>query len=174
MCKSVSPAAFAYPNSRLTEVRLTLSRSAISRLLTPWANSVSACRTPGWSCGVGRCGGRGVVGGHSRVPRGERLAQGAVERAGADLHQPVGAELRPLHLLLLGEALVDHDVDRGFYEGGRDRLTVAPAFAVVRDDGAVVADVAGELGGGFGEARPVGIGALQRVEVLGQVLDPAQ
>src|SRR3954447_10919035 len=83
--------------------------------------------------------------------------QGAVERAGADLHQPVGAELRPLHLLLLGEAFVDHDVDRGFHEGGRDWLAVAPAFAVVRDDGAVVADVAGELGGGFGEARPVGV-----------------
>src|SRR3954465_12092640 len=45
----------------------------------------SACRTPGWSCGVGRDGGRAVVGGHSRVPSGEGLAQGAVEHAGADL-----------------------------------------------------------------------------------------
>src|SRR4051812_5913223 len=34
----------------------------------------SACRTPGWSCGVGRDRGRGVVGRHSRVPSGERLA----------------------------------------------------------------------------------------------------
>jgi hypothetical protein len=79
-----------------------------------------------------------------------------------------------LHLLLPGEALVDHDVDRGFHEGGRDRLAVTPAFAVVRDDGAVVADVASELGRRRGEARPVGIGALQRVEVVGQILDPAQ
>ena len=37
-----------------------------------------------------------------------------------------------------------------------------------------VADVAGELGRRPDEARPVGIVALQRVEVVGQILDPAQ
>ena len=50
-----------------------------------------------------------------------------------------------------------------FHEGGRDRLTVAPTLPVVRDDGAVVVDVAGELGcrpdGEHAEPRDVGRGS---------------
>jgi hypothetical protein len=42
-----------------------------------------------------------VVGGHGRVPLDEGLPECAVE--GPGLQEPVGTELRPLHLLLLGE-----------------------------------------------------------------------
>ena len=38
------------------------------------------------------------------------------------LEQPGSPEFQPLHPLFLGEALVDHDVDRGFYEGGGYRF----------------------------------------------------
>lgn len=83
--------------------------------------------------------------------------QGAIESPGADLYQPMGAKLRPLHLLLLGEALVDHDVDRGLHEGGRDRFVVALTLAVMRDERQVVPDVGGELGRSLGETGQIGV-----------------
>src|SRR4051794_27945932 len=46
-----------------------------------------------------------------RVPFSERLPQSAVEGLGAGLQEQVGAGLGPLHLLLRGEALADHEVD---------------------------------------------------------------
>ena len=67
---------------------------------------------------LGRCSGRHgeswdlvVVGGHGRIPRGEQVAQRAVEGFGSGLQEQVGALLRPLHLLLLGKAPADHEVD---------------------------------------------------------------
>ena len=68
-----------------------------------------------------------VVDGHGRIPPGEQVAQCAVESFGSGLQEQVGAILGPLHLLLLGEAPADHEVDRGFREGGRDPLAIAPA-----------------------------------------------
>ena len=59
-----------------------------------------------------------VICGHGRVPSSEGLQQGAVEGLGAGLQEQVGAGLGPLHLLLLGETLADHEVDGGFDEGG--------------------------------------------------------
>ena len=56
------------------------------------------------------------------------------------------AELRLLHLLLLGEAPTDHEVDGGFHEGGGNPLALVPAFAVVDDRRGVVGDVGGESG----------------------------
>jgi len=68
---------------------------------------------------LGRCSGRNgesrdliVVGSQGRIPSGEQVAQRAVEGFGPGLQEPVGADLRPLHLLLLGEAPADHEVDR--------------------------------------------------------------
>ena len=46
-----------------------------------------------------------VVDGHVRIPLGEQVGQRAVEGFGSGLQEPVGTRLRPLHLLLLGEAL---------------------------------------------------------------------
>ena len=95
----------------------------------------------------------GVICGHGRVPFSERLRQSAVEGLGAGLQEQVGAGLGPLHLLLLGEALADHEVDGGLGEGGRDRLRIAPALAVVRDRGGVVVDVGDQACRRFGEPR---------------------
>ena len=47
----------------------------------------------------------------------------------------------PLHLLLLDHALADHLVHRGFNEGSADHLAVSVAFAEVRDELLIVADV---------------------------------
>jgi hypothetical protein len=65
-----------------------------------------------------------IVGGHSRVPSGEPVAERAVEDSGVGPQEPVGALLGPLHRLFLGEALVDHDMDGELNEGGRDDLAV--------------------------------------------------
>jgi hypothetical protein len=51
----------------------------------------------------------------------------------------------PLHLLLLYYALADHLVDRGFNEGRADHLVVPVAFAEVRDELLIVANVGLEL-----------------------------
>jgi hypothetical protein len=74
---------------------------------------------------MGGCSGCGskwgrldIVGGHSRIPGGEQVAQRAVEGAGSGLQEPMSAFLRPLHLLLLGEAPADNEVDGGLGEGG--------------------------------------------------------
>src|ERR1700680_488980 len=47
----------------------------------------------------------------------------------------------PLHLLLLHHAFADHLVHRRFNEGRADRLAVSVAFAEVRDELLIVADV---------------------------------
>src|SRR5438477_94097 len=51
----------------------------------------------------------------------------------------------PLHLLLFYHALADHLVDRGFNEGRADHLAVSVAFAKVRDELLIVADVGFEF-----------------------------
>ena len=103
----------------------------------------------------------GVICGHGRVPSSERLPQSAVEGLGAGLQEQVGAGLGPLHLLLLGKALADYEVDGGLDEGGRDRLGIAPALAVVRDRGGVVVDVGDQACRRFGEPRQAEIVAVQ-------------
>ena len=102
-----------------------------------------------------------VICGHGRVPFSEGLRQGAIEGLGAGLQEQVGTGLGPLHLLLLGKALADHEVDSGFREGCRDRLRVAPALAVVRDRGRVVVDVGDQACRRFGEPRQAEIVAVQ-------------
>ena len=74
----------------------------------PWGNS---------GCGS-EWGGLDIVGGHGRIPGGEPVVQRAVEGAGAGLQEPMSAFPRPLHLLLLGEAPADDEVDGGFGESG--------------------------------------------------------
>src|SRR3954469_7961397 len=100
-----------------------------------------ACKSVGGLGCLSRDRRLGVVGDHGRVPRDEGLPECAVEGLGSGLQEPVGTELRPLHLLLLGKALTDHDVDGRLYEAGRDRLAVSPPLAVIRDRRHVVPDV---------------------------------
>jgi len=52
---------------------------------------------------------------------------------------------RPLHLLLLGKAPANDEIDGGFGEGGRDDFTMVPALRVVRDRGGIVLDVGGVI-----------------------------
>ena len=74
----------------------------------PWGSS---------GCGS-EWGGLTIVGGHGRIPGGEQVVERAVEGAGSGLQEEVGPFLGPLHLLLLGKAPADDEVDGGFGEGG--------------------------------------------------------
>src|SRR3954467_12858260 len=65
--------------------------------------------------------------------------QRAVERAGSGLQEPMGTFLGPLHLLLLGEAPADDEVDVG--KGGRDGLAVVPTRRIVCDRPGIVLDI---------------------------------
>jgi hypothetical protein len=83
------------------------------------ARAVIVAEVDGSMSKLGRCSGRNgesrnliVVGSHSRIPGGEQVAQRAVEGFGSGLQEQVGALLRPLHLLFLGKAPADHEVDR--------------------------------------------------------------
>ena len=115
-----------------------------------------------------------IVGGHGRIPGGEQVVQRAVEGAGSGLQEPVGPFLRPLHLLLLGEAPADDEVDGGFGEGGRDDLAMVPALRVVRDRGGIVLDVGGQPGRRLDQPRQAGIAAGQGGDILGQLTGAAQ
>ena len=59
-----------------------------------------------------------IVGGYGRIPSGEQVTQRAVGSAGLGLQKPMSAFLRPLHLVSLGKAFADDEVDGGFGEGG--------------------------------------------------------
>jgi hypothetical protein len=65
--------------------------------------------------------------------------QRAVESAGSGLQEPMGTFLGPLHLLLLGEAPADDEVDGGLGKGGRDGLAVVPTRRIVCDRIGIVA-----------------------------------
>jgi len=59
-----------------------------------------------------------IVGGYGRIPGGEQVTQRAVGSAGLGLQKPMSAFLRPLHLVSLGKAFADDEVDGGPDEGG--------------------------------------------------------
>jgi hypothetical protein len=86
----------------------------------------------------------------------------------------MGANLRPLHLLLLGEAPTDHEVDGGFHEGGGDPLAVVPASAVIDDRRGVVGNVGGQSGGRLDQSLQPGIGGVQDGNIRRQPLRPGQ
>ncbi len=65
-----------------------------------------------------------------------------------------------MHLLLLGEALGDHDIDGGLHERRGDALVIAVAFAIIRYRMGVALDVGGEFRDRLGERLQVGIGAV--------------
>jgi hypothetical protein len=69
-----------------------------------------------------------IVGGHGRIPGGEQVAQRAIEGAGSGLQEPMGSFLRPLHLLLLGEAPADDEVVLMSMNYGFFVLLCAPAW----------------------------------------------
>ena len=52
---------------------------------------------------------------------------------------------RPLHLLLLDEALADDLIDRGFHKRGTDGFALTVTFSEVGDELGVVPDVSVEL-----------------------------
>ena len=116
----------------------------------------------------------GVICGHGRVPFSKSLRQSAVEGLGPGLQEQVGAGLGPLHLLLLGEALADHEIDGGFDEGGRDRFRAAPALAIVGDRGGVVVDIGDQACRCFGEPLQAGVAAGQDGDFSGEFLGTAQ
>jgi hypothetical protein len=130
-------ACFNKGDDQLEEIGLSLDQAK-----TVLASVQRATESVGGCSGCGsEWGGLNIVGGHGRIPGGEQVAQRAVEGSGSGLQEPMGTFLRPLHLLLLGEALADDEVDGGFGEGGRDDLAMVPALAVVRDRGGVVLEV---------------------------------
>src|SRR3954470_9047395 len=67
-----------------------------------------------------------IIGGHRRIPGGEQVVEGAVKGARSSLQEPMSTFLRPLHLLFLGEAPADDEIDGGFGKGSRDGLAVVP------------------------------------------------
>src|SRR3954469_8519151 len=130
---------------------------------------------------LGRCSDRHgeswdlvVVGSHGRIPSGEQVAQRAIESFGSGLQEPVGPLLRPLHLLFLGEASADHEVDGGLSERGGDPLAVEPAFAVVRESCGIVGDVGGQVGGRLDQPLQLGIATVQGGNIRGELLGPGQ
>ena len=59
--------------------------------------------------------------------------------------------LRPLHLLLFGKALTYDLIDRRFHKARRNRLLIAPTFAVIRNECLVGNDIRVELVERFSE-----------------------
>lgn len=57
----------------------------------------------------------------------------------------------PLHLLLLGEPLAHHGVDRRLHESRGDTLAGSIAFAIIDEARRVRSDIGGELAGGGDE-----------------------
>jgi len=68
-----------------------------------------------------------------------------VERLDPHLEQQMGRVFRPLHLLLLAEALADHLVHGGFDKAGADPLSGAVALTIVGNEALIVCDVRMEL-----------------------------
>lgn len=71
------------------------------------------------------------------VPLREERIEVLVEDEDAHQEQEMGATLRPLHLLLLHEALTHNGADGGFDEDSGDRLAVVPVLAEVAQGGVV-------------------------------------
>src|SRR3546814_6777038 len=69
----------------------------------------------------------------------------AIKGTDAELHKQMHPSGRPLHLLLLCEALCDDLVDGRFHEGGRDCFAISSSLAIVRDHAGIGADIAFEL-----------------------------
>jgi hypothetical protein len=59
-------------------------------------------------------------------PSGEQVAQRTIDGFGLGLQRQMSAFLRRLHLLFLGKAFADDEVDGGLGEPGRDDLAVLP------------------------------------------------
>ena len=86
----------------------------------------------------------------------------------------MGTLFRPLHLLILGEALADERIDGGLDEGCCNPFPMAPPLFIVRDRALIVGDVGVELAGLSNEALHASIGGLDLGEIIGQDADPAQ
>src|SRR5215475_13015572 len=71
---------------------------------------------------------------------------------------------RPLHLLLLAEAFAHHFVHRRLHKSGRNRLAVAIALTVIRDQMPVVHDVRAQLRQRLDQSRIPGICPLEGLD----------
>jgi hypothetical protein len=115
-----------------------------------------------------------VIDGHVRIPPDEQVAQRAVESFGSHLQEPIDAELRTLHLLLLGEAPIDYEVDDGFHKSSGDPFPVALASTVDDDRHGVVGDVGGQSGGRLDQPLQSGTSSVQGGDIRRQCFRPGQ
>jgi hypothetical protein len=69
-----------------------------------------------------------------RIPAAEYRPELVVERLDPHLEQQMGRVFRPLHLLLLAEAVADHLVHGGFDKAGADPLSSAVALTIVGNE----------------------------------------
>ena len=82
-----------------------------------------------------------------RIP----VTKGIFQAFIAHLKHQMCTFLRPLHLLLFGKALTYDLIDRRFDKARRNRLLIAPTFAVIRNERLVHHDVCVELVERFSE-----------------------
>jgi hypothetical protein len=84
-----------------------------------------------------------------RVTKG--IFQAFIEHLSAHLKHQMCTLLRPLHLLLFGKPLTYDLIDRRFHKARRNRLVIAPTFAVIWNEGLVDNDIRVELVQRFSE-----------------------
>src|SRR3954463_2300763 len=82
--------------------------------------------------------------------------------------------LGPLHLLLLGEAPADDEVDGGLGKGGRDGLAVVPTRRIVCDRIGIVLDVGDQSALRLDQPRQTRVRAGQGGDISGQRAGAAQ
>ena len=77
----------------------------------------------------------------------------------------------PLHLLLFGEPLADHGVDRGLYESRGNSLAGSIPLAVIDEAGCIRGDIDAELASGGDKSAQIRIVRFKTEEVAFKVLD---
>ena len=82
---------------------------------------------------------------HAGIPADHRRSPFIVEYSGTNLQEMMTAALGPAHLLLFHKPPAHDLIDGRLRKSRRDRLVVAPAIAVVRDERPVRVDVVAEL-----------------------------
>src|SRR3546814_15770502 len=86
----------------------------------------------------------GVMPPSVRPPPLKVIGQRVIKGTDAELHKQMHPSGRPLHLLLLCEALCDDLVDGRFHEGGRDCFAISSSLAIARDHAGIGSDIAFE------------------------------
>src|ERR1019366_9895983 len=105
-----------------------------------------------------------------RKPALEGRSQRSVARPSAGLQEKMRAAPGPLHLLLFGEPLAHHGVDRRLHEGRGNWLAGSIPFAVIDETGRVRGDIDGELASGGGKFAQIRIVRFETEEDALKVL----